>query len=191
MRNLWATGLVALTIWPVLAGAEPLIRLQTSYYYIGGSSATVLAAQLDQAGPADTDGKRYAGKTRWDVQWRFNHKQEGETCGIKDVTVAVGIAQTLPKWRGEDKEGAAALKARWRKFIEALKGHEDGHRENGVKAGGEIEKALLAIQPASNCEDLDKAANAAGEQVVEKYRKRDAEYDRSTDHGRKQGASLL
>ncbi len=190
MRNSRSIGLLALAIFPAAVLAEPLTRLHTNYYYIGGTSATVLAAQLDQTGPADTDGKRYAGKTRWDVQWQFNHHQEGETCGLKDIAIAVGVAQTMPKWRGEDK-GGAALKARWQKFLEALKRHEDGHKENGMKAGAEIEKALLAIRPASNCEDLDKAANAAGEQVVEKYRKLDAEYDRSTDHGRKQGATLL
>ena len=190
MRNSWSIGLLAMAIFPAAVLAEPLTRLHTNYYYISGSSATVLAAQLDQTGPADTDGKRYAGKTRWDVQWQFNHNQEGETCGLKDIAIAVGVAQTMPKWRGEDK-GGASLKAHWQKFLEALKRHEDGHKEHGMKAGAEIEKALQAIKPASNCEDLDKAANAAGEQVVEKYRKLDTEYDRSTDHGRKQGATLL
>lgn len=183
--------LLAAAICPALTLAEPISRVHTSYYYIDGSSATVLAAQLDQAGPKDVDGNRYAGKTRWDVQWKFNHHQEGESCGIKDVTVAVGIAQIVPKWRGQDKPGGGALKARWQKFLAAQKRHEEGHKEHGIKAGGEIEKALLAIKPASNCEDLDKVANAAGEQVTEKYRKQDADYDRRTDHGRKQGATLL
>jgi predicted secreted Zn-dependent protease len=42
----------ALISMPVVpAAAEPLVRMHTSYYYIDGSSATVLAAQLDQNGP--------------------------------------------------------------------------------------------------------------------------------------------
>ena len=183
--------MLAAAICPAPALAEPVTRVHTSYYYIDGSSATVLAGQLDQAGPKDVDGNRHPGKTRWDVQWKFNHHQAGESCGVKDVTVAVGVAQIMPKWRGQDKPGGAALKTRWNKFLEALKRHEDGHKEHGIKAGAEIEKALLAIKPASNCEDLDKVANAAGEKVVEKYRKQDADYDRSTDYGRKQGATLL
>lgn len=191
MRKILCLGLLAAAISPVLATAEPLTRVHASYYYIDGSSATVLAAQLEQTGPKDEQGKRFPGKTRWDVQWQFNHQQEGETCGVKDVVVAVGIAQNMPKWRGADKPGGTALKARWQKFQEALKRHEETHKEHGMKAGAEIEKALLALKPASNCEDLDKAANAAGERVVEKYRKLDADYDRSTDHGRKQGATLL
>lgn len=191
MRKTAIAVLLAAAICPPLTLAEPVTRVHTSYYYIDGSSATVLTAQINQAGPKDVDGNHHAGKTRWDVQWKFNHHQEGESCGIKDVTVAVGIAQIMPKWRGQDKPGGATLKARWQKFLAAQKRHEEGHKEHGIKAGGEIEKALLAIKPASNCEDLDKVANAAGEQVTEKYRKQDADYDRRTDHGRKQGATLL
>jgi predicted secreted Zn-dependent protease len=172
------------------AAAEPLSRVHASFYYVDGGSATVLVAQMDKNGPKAEDGKRYPSKTRWDVQWKYNHDQQGETCGVKDVAVAVGIAQNLPRWRGEDKP-AGALAARWKKFAEAVKRHEDGHKEHGLKAAVEIETALQALKPASNCEDLDKAANAAGERIVEKYRKRDADYERSTDHGRRQGATLL
>ncbi|HEX7812335.1 MAG TPA: DUF922 domain-containing protein [Burkholderiales bacterium] len=106
MRKILCLGLLAAAISPVLATAEPLTRVHASYYYIDGSSATVLAAQLEQTGPKDEQGKRFPGKTRWDVQWQFNHQQEGETCGVKDVVVAVGIAQNMPKWRGADKPGA-------------------------------------------------------------------------------------
>jgi predicted secreted Zn-dependent protease len=187
LRLTFAAGLAALA---AQAAAEPLTRVHTSYYYVAGSSATVLAAQLDQKGPLGEDGRRYPAKTRWDVQWKFNHDQQGETCGVKDVTVAVGVAQNLPKWSGEDK-GPDALRKRWAKFAEALRKHEDEHKSHGMKAGEEIEAVLAAIKPASNCEDLDKAANAAGEKVIEKYRKRDQELDRSTEHGRKQGATLL
>jgi predicted secreted Zn-dependent protease len=187
LRPIYVVGLMCLA---GIAHAEPLTRAHTSYYSVAGSSATVLATQLDQKGPVGEDGKHYAARTRWDVQWRFNHDQQGETCGAKDVAVAVGIAQNLPKWSGEDK-GPAALRKRWDAFADALKRHEDEHKNHGIQAGAEIEAVLTALKPASNCEDLDKAANAAGEKVIEKYRKRDQELDRTTDHGRKQGATLL
>ena len=172
------------------ASGEPLVRLHTSYYYIDGASATVLAAQLDQNGPVGSDGKHYAGKTRWDIQWKFRHEQKGTACSMSDVAIAVGIAQTMPKWRGEGK-GATGLKALWTKFAEALQRHEDGHKAHGVKAAKEIEAAVLAIRPASNCEDLELAANTAAQAVVTKYKALDEEYDRKTDHGRNRGATLL
>ncbi|MEO8156780.1 MAG: DUF922 domain-containing protein [Betaproteobacteria bacterium] len=169
---------------------EPLVRLQTSYYYIDGPSATVLAAQLDQSGPVGADGTHYAGRTRWDIKWQFRHEQKDAICSMTEAAVYVGIAQTMPKWRGESR-GVPGLKALWSKFIDALQRHEDGHKEHGVKAGREIEAAVLAVKPASNCEDLAAAANAAAQGIVAKYKALDADYDRTTNHGRSQGATLL
>jgi len=185
--------LAFVSAWSIAAppvSAEPLMRVHTSYYYVDGPSATVLAAQIEQKGPPDADGKRYAGKTKWDVQWKFKHEQHGVTCEMKEVAVAVGVAQTLPRWRSE-KKGVAALKTRWQQFTDALKRHEDGHKDHGVAAGREIEAALLAAKPASNCEDLAARANSAADAIVKKYQKLDQEYDRKTGHGRSEGAVLL
>jgi len=172
------------------AAGEPLVRLHTSYYYIDGTSATVLAAQLDQNGPVGSDGNHYAGRTRWDIQWKFRHEQKGTACSMTDVAIAIGVAQTMPRWRGEEK-GAPGLKALWTKFVAALQQHEDGHKEYGLKAGKEIEAAVLAVKPASNCEDLELAANTAAQAILTKYQALDEEYDRKTSHGRNQGATLL
>ena len=150
----------------------------------------MLAAQLDQAGPIGPDGNHYAGRTRWDIQWKFRHEQQGAACSMKDVAVAVGIAQMMPRWRGQDK-GAAGLKALWTKFFEALQRHEATHKEHGLKAGNEVEAAVLAVKPASNCEDLEVTANAAAQAIVEKYKRLDEQYDRKTAHGRNEGATLL
>jgi predicted secreted Zn-dependent protease len=180
--------MISMPVLPV--AGEPLVRVHTSYYHIDGVSATVLAAQLDQNGPVGPDGNHYAGRTRWDIQWRFRHRQQGTSCTVRDVAVAVGITQILPRWREEGK-AAPALKARWSRFIDALKRHEDGHKEHGLKAGKEIEAAVLSVKPAGNCEEMEAAANAAAQAIVVKYQLLDEDYDRRTEHGLNQGATLL
>jgi len=50
---------------------------------------------------------------------------------------------------------------------------------------------VLSGKPASNCEDLESAANAAAQAIVAKYQALDEAYDRKTDHGRNQGAAQL
>jgi predicted secreted Zn-dependent protease len=60
-----------------------------------------------------------------------------------------------------------------------------------MKAAKEIEAAVLAVKPASNCEDLELAANTAAQTILMKYQALDEEYERKTDHGRSQGATLL
>lgn len=172
------------------ARAEPLARVHTSYYYIDGPSATVLAAQLDQQGPVGADGRRHPGRSRWDIQWKLRPEQQGTTCTLRDAAVAVGIAQTLPKWRGEAK-GQAALRARWRQFSAALERYLEHHKQNALKAAAEIEAAVRGVKPASNCEDLEAAANAAAAAIVSRYQALDEQYDRTSEYGRKDGVSLL
>ena len=170
--------------------AEPLVRLHTSYYYIDGPSATVLTAQLDNHGPVGADGKRHPARTRWDIKWKVQSAQHGTSCTVDGVAVIIGIAQTFPRWRSEDK-GSTSLKARWGKFIDALQRHEEVHKQHGVQAGKEIEAALRAVPPASNCEDLELRADQAAQGVVSKFQSLDAAYDRDTSHGRAEGATLL
>src|SRR4051812_27338545 len=148
--------------------AEPLVRLHTSYYYIDGPSATVLSAQLDKHGPVGADGKRHPARTRWDIKWKLQSVQHGTTCTIDGVAIIIGIAHTFPRWRGEAK-GSTSLKARWAKFIESLQRHEEVHKRHGVQAGTDIEAKLRALEPASNCEDLESRADHAAQEVISKY----------------------
>lgn len=48
MRKILFACAVLISMPVVPAAGEPLVRMHTSYYYIDGPSATVLAAQLDQ-----------------------------------------------------------------------------------------------------------------------------------------------
>ncbi len=189
MRNIFFASLALLWMPAFPAIAEPTLRTHINNYFINGTSATVLAAQINQNGPQAADGKRYAGRTRWDVQWKLRYLQQGTLCTIKEATVAVGVAQTLPQWRGEP-DGAAALRAQWQSFMAALVRHENAHRDHALKAGKEIETAILVVKPAGNCEDLGLAANAVAEAILAKFQALDLQFDRKTDHGRNQGAAL-
>jgi predicted secreted Zn-dependent protease len=166
------------------------VRLHTSYYYIDGPSATVLSAQLDKNGPVGADGNRHPARTRWDIKWKLQPVQHGTTCVIDEAAVVIGIALTLPKWRGEEK-GPTSLKTRWTKFIQSLQRHEEVHKQHGVQAGTDIEAALRAVEPASNCENLESRANHAAQKIVSKYQRLDEEYDRQTAYGRTEGGTLL
>ena len=57
-------------------------------------------------------------------------------------------------------------------------------------AAREIDRGIAALPPQPSCGALGGAANALGDQVIRKYNERDRDYDRSTDHGRNQGAHL-
>jgi predicted secreted Zn-dependent protease len=188
MFAVFPLALVSLLSLPAVA--EPLARMHASYYYIEGGSAAVLAGQMDKAGPVGPDGEHHPARTKWEVQWKFKREQQGVACVIGDAAVVVGVAQMFPKWRGEAK-GPSALRSRWKQFEDALRSHEDRHKQHAIQAGKDIEAAIRSAKPAGNCEDLDTAANAAAEKIVEKYRKLDEDYDRKTRYGGTEGAALL
>ncbi|MEX0959883.1 MAG: DUF922 domain-containing protein [Burkholderiales bacterium] len=186
-------SLVLATSLAVLAApsaAEPLVRMSTSYYYIEGGSALILTEQIRKKGPVGIDGKRHASRTRWNVQWKFRHNVRDDKCQMDDATVAVGINATRPRWRGE-KTGPASLKRRWKQMIEAIERGEEHHKQQATLAGNQILAALEAMPPARNCQVLIETANRTANGILEKYQAASEAYDRRTEHGRKDGASLI
>jgi predicted secreted Zn-dependent protease len=177
----------------IVAGAawgEPTTRLGASYYYIDGSSALILTAQMDSKGPTGVDGRSHPALTKWDVQWRFRHNMHGDVCKMEKVAVMVGVTAIRPRWRGK-KEGAAALRERWRRMIAAIDRNEAYHERQALEAGRRIENALNDIEPTETCEALSQAANDVAASILAEHKRVSREYDERTDYGRKNGVRLI
>jgi predicted secreted Zn-dependent protease len=170
--------------------AEPITRFGSSYYYVEGSSALVLTAQMENKGPADSDGRHHIAYTKWSVQWRFRHNMSDGVCKMEKVSVLVGVTAVRPRWRDE-KKGAASLKKRWKQMIEAIDRNEAHHKQEALEAGKQIEDALNTLQPTKTCEELTDTANRVASGILEKHKKASYEYDKSIDYGRKNGVTLM
>lgn len=188
MKRLCLIAMLALTAAP--AAGEPLVRMGTSYYYIDGGSALVLMEQINQKGPAGADGGRYPTRTKWDVQWRFRHNMHDGVCKMEEVAVAVGVTTIRPRWRSEAK-GAESLQARWKKLNAAVDRNQQFQTKQARQAGEEIEQAIKTLAPAKTCDALTQVANQTAEDILKKYRALGDEYDRRTQYGRTDGASLI
>ena len=157
------------------------------WYDVEGDTEAELRTALDARGPEDTDGKRHDAYTAWHVTWRFPYSQSDAGCSTGPVTTAVHINVTLPRWRGPADE-TDPLVRRWRRYLDALKEHESGHRETGFRAATDITETLPELPPRPTCEQAEEAANTTAREVLERYRVRDTEYDAETRHGATQGA---
>ena len=180
----------ALAVLIGAAHAEPATRIGASYYYVEGSSALVLTAQMDSKGPTGADGRHHPAHTKWDVQWRFRHNMHGDVCQMEKVSVLVGVTAVRPRWRGE-KQGAAALRERWKQLLEALDRYEAYHKQQALDAGKKIEDAINNLEPTKTCEALTDAANQVATSILERHKEASRKYDESTDYGRKKGVSLI
>jgi predicted secreted Zn-dependent protease len=82
------------------------------------------------------------------------------------------------------------LQTEWDRFIGALWVHERGHAEHGIRAANDIKAKLEGLPPEANCEAAGARANAAAQEILAQYAGIDVDYDRQTEGGKTQGASL-
>lgn len=142
---------------------------------------------MNRKGIRWTDGRTYDAFTSWYVKWRYEYYTSDGYCSLEAVDVSVDVEYTLPKWVVKPL-GNQKTWINWNRYSDALKKHEDGHRDFGIGAARDIEAALLSIGSRPRCDTLGADANAIGYRILDDYRRKEIEYDRKTEHGRTQGA---
>jgi predicted secreted Zn-dependent protease len=169
------------------ACAEVITGDTVERYSIRGASDADLRREMNAKGPLGAGGRRFDGHTRWNINWRYTYREDGGTCRINSVTTDLKVVMTMPEW-SDERAAPVRLQARWREYVAALTVHENGHRANGIDAAREIDRGISALPAQANCNAMSNAANVLGSQIIRKYNEHDLDYDRSTDHGRTQGA---
>ena len=171
---------------PEVTVAESVIR----HYDIAGSTVRELNLGVRSAGPVSpTSGQRVWGMCTWKITWSYAAAGGAGKCGLQKLSMKVEAVIDLPRWTNRGS-GPPALQAEWDRFIVALRQHEDGHKDNGVRAANDLAGRLRALPPEKDCAALDAKIRAVGERVIAEHRLADQAYDRSTGHGATQGAVL-
>lgn len=172
-----------------LAKAEPVVNIHYKYYWIYPKNKRDLGNALDKQSPIIFNGKKYRGYTQWQVNWRYRWWETANSCQITSAQTTLTVTYTLPqiaKNHPVDRE----TQQTFNRYGQALYQHEQNHKNSGLYAAREIEKTLLNLPAFPLCSQLETRANQLGQRVIEKYRQRDREYDRQTDHGRREGVLL-
>lgn len=78
---------------------------------------------------------------------------------------------------------------RWNRYYLALFKHEQQHKDYAVSAAKELDLKLndLKLQP---CAQLEKNISSQAQQILDKYKRLEQDFDRRTEHGIKQGILL-
>jgi predicted secreted Zn-dependent protease len=145
---------------------------------------TRLLTQLTHRSPY----RPYRGQTHASISDRYDYASSSAGCAITRATVAARIVFTMPRWKPKGKPDPF-LVFEWNRFIEALWIHERGHALRALAAKRDVERTLRNLV-SPTCEELRASAETATDQIISKLRARDRVYDRKTDHGATQGASI-
>jgi predicted secreted Zn-dependent protease len=68
-----------------------------------------------------------------------------------------------------------------------LRYHEDGHKENGLKAANAMARRFRALPPRANCAELEADIGKTADRLLKEYKDIDVAYDHATNHGESQG----
>jgi predicted secreted Zn-dependent protease len=88
------------------------------------------------------------------------------------------------------KNASPVLVKRWNTFAEALRKHEDGHRDIAVEAARVVTDRAGAARPEPDCATLKKRLERMADDTLREYRDKESSYDVTTLHGQTQGATF-
>jgi predicted secreted Zn-dependent protease len=169
------------------ASGAPAVRQVDKSYDVSGATAEELRNAMNRLGPVGPDGTRFDGYTTWYVAWKYRFNETSGGCRLTRLDVTCDVTTTLPRWANQ-RDGSAGLKQGWSTYFSALSLHEAGHKDIGVRAAAAVEDEVgrLASQP--TCRELEQAVEAKAQGILERFRRDELEYDRTTRHGQAQGA---
>ena len=95
----------------------------------------------------------------------------------------------MPQWAGSTI-ATLAVKQAWSRYATALAQHEGGHAKIGLAGAADLRKRIKEIDERLTCNALKEQLDSLCEHMLEEFRTKDKEYDRTTAHGATQGARL-
>ena len=133
--------------------------------------------------------KGYHAYTQWFVRYNYTRELQNGRCGVTEVKTSMTGDVLMPRW--SNRRGASPdLVARWERYETALRAHEEGHLDTGRELADVLVGELKNVPPRSDCGALDAAVRARFDELLRTYQEKDKDYDRTTGHGRTQGATF-
>lgn len=149
-------------------------------YPVSGRTPRAVRTSMNALRPTErADGARFDSVTRWSFGSRWRRSGSGQ-CLAESAEINMTITVVLP-----DLTSRAQLSRRdqqaWDRYFTALVGHETNHVRIASLGGSEM---LAAMRAATTCDEMQAAQQSVAAAVASASR----EYDRMTEHGRREGA---
>jgi predicted secreted Zn-dependent protease len=168
-----------------LAESEIPVTESNTYYDIHGNTLEQLMSEMHHKG-----GRTFgAAWTDWRVYWMADRAQTPQGFVVTKSNTKLTITYLYPRW-GDESKAPAELRKKWDAYCKAVIIHEKGHGAIAMEAAREVDKAVMAVKPEKYAQSLEGRVSVAGNKVLKKYIEKEAEYDKVTKFGQKQGATF-
>jgi len=172
-----ALAVVLTSVCAPSAEAETLTR-SSKYFTIGGATPEEIEQQLTSLGPEIKGSSfRHPGATRLQFSNSVTYARNGRSCRVSTARVKIAAEVILPKWR-RPANAEPTARIFWDVVSADISRHEESHLVIGRKYAREIERRLIKLRPASDCEEMAKAVKAVQDQILAKHDAEQQLFDR-------------
>lgn len=171
-----AALLVALAAAPALAEVRSDVRYRL--YPVHGGSLAEVWRDIGRQGPHQRHRGLYAqalAEIRYG--WNIAYRREGRTCRVGGATVTVKVTIVLPDW-AEKARAAAPLQAAWRRYIAAVRAHEEAHLAMALRTAAALDRLAGTAPPAGDCRRLERNLGRRAAALLAEERRRQEAFDR-------------
>ncbi len=169
--------------------ADSAINTFFEYYDISPKTKNDIKLEIQKNTPIINKSTKYHGKTSWQIEWDISWKQTNGICYLDASEANLDVLFKMPRI-SPDFDAKNTVTIAFNRYYRALLKHENGHRDNGIKALTDIKRLLSNFASFSDCKVLNKAVESAITMIVGKYKHQDIAYDLQTKHGKLQGVSI-
>lgn len=160
------------------AGSDTIISKKTTYFSIGGRTADDLDREMLRRGPlSKTTGRRHPGATMIRFNGNATFVSKGRRCHIGGARVVLSTKIILPRWSNRGK-AERRLGLLWDTLASDIKRHEERHAEIARSHARNLEKQILSLPPAGDCNALKARVNRLSEQAMIDHDKDQVRFDR-------------
>ncbi|MDE1994676.1 MAG: DUF922 domain-containing protein [Rhizobiaceae bacterium] len=160
------------------ADATVVVRKSFSYFDIKGDSADALDAALNARGPiAMGSSSHHPGATKIRFGGNASYTESNGRCYISGVKVTLDTEIILPRWR-DRRHASHELSLIWDTLSADIRRHEERHAEIAREHAQRMEKAILALPPAKDCDTLQAKATEVTTRETQLHDEDQARFDK-------------
>jgi predicted secreted Zn-dependent protease len=159
------------------ATAKVVYGKSVSYFDINGNTADDLDAALNARGPTTMGASsRHPGATRIRFGGEATYVERNGRCYIGGARVTVNVDLILPRWR-DRRHADRRLSMVWDTLSADIRRHEERHAEIARQHARAMEKAILTLPPARECDALQARVDTESARSIEEHDRDQARFD--------------
>lgn len=164
------------------AFAKVTLTERNEYYAVDGIGKKAILKSLKQKAPRIEGNNVFPAYTRTDIKYKYTWGRKNGRCDVVKVEVIVTLTYLYPKLaQSQDAE----TQQWWDETIAKYTHHEQIHGAISKRAAYELDRKLRNLRNL-DCERAKQTITKRGNFIIKNMKKQQKEYDRITQHGRKQ-----